>query len=241
MGNHHQRTNYWDVKSKKHSIVGMATIGQSPRDDLVPDIKRLGGIEAEIIECGALDGLSSPEIEKLAAKEGEYPLLVRLNDGTPLILSRDRLFPRMQKCVYSLIEKGADVILILCFGEWPPFKSTKLVVRPLEPLCAFILALVDRRDKIGFMVPVAGQVDEFERKLSHEGQTVKAVYASPYSPRALDEVASAAETLKESNIDVVAMVCPGYTLDMKMIVNQITGKPVVLARSMLGYILKELG
>lgn len=226
---------------KKRAIVGMVTIGQSPRDDLVPDIKRLGGIEAEIIECGALDGLSLSEIKQLAPQEGEYPLAVRLKDGTPAMLSRDRLFPRMQKCIDSLVEKGADVVLILCFGEWPTFKSTKLVVRPLELLCAFVSTLTDRGDRIGVVVPAEGQIDEFEKKLSHEGVAVKAVYASPYSPQALDEVASAAEALRESKIDVVAMACPGYTLEMKAIVQQITGKSVVLARSMMGYMAKELG
>ena len=50
---------------KKRLAIGMITIGQSPRDDLVPDIMNLAGIDVEAIECGVLDGLSRPEIEKL--------------------------------------------------------------------------------------------------------------------------------------------------------------------------------
>jgi len=226
---------------KKQATIGIVTIGQSPRDDVVPDMKRLSGIEAKILECGALDGLSLSEIEQLAPGEGEYPLATRLRDGSHVIVSRDRLVPRMQKCVDSLVAQGADIVLILCFGEWPPFESAKLVIRPLEPLCAFISALADTQDKIGVMVPAAGQIDEFEKKLDQRGNAVKAVYASPYSTEALDEVSNAARSLREDGAGIVAMVCPGYTLEMKRIVQRITGKSVVLARSMMAYMIKELG
>jgi len=39
----------------------------------------------------------------------------------------------------------------------------------------------------------------------------------------------------------VAMACPGYTSEMKAVVRQITGRPVVLARSLMGYLARELG
>ena len=55
----------------KKTKVGMVTIGQSPRMDVVPQIKELAGIEAEYLECGALDGLSLSEVEKLAPEGGD--------------------------------------------------------------------------------------------------------------------------------------------------------------------------
>jgi len=223
----------------KRAVVGMATIGQAPRDDLVPDIRRLGGIEAEILECGALDGLSAAEIQELAPQGGEYPLVVRLQDGSTAMLSRDRLVPRMQRCVDSLVERGADVVLILCFGEWPPFKSTKLVVRPVEPLCALVRALADAGRGVGVIVPTEGQIAEFEQKLGREGVAAEVVYAPPYG--AQDELVRACEKLRDSEVDVVAMACPGYTSEAKALVRQVTGRPVVLARSLMGYLARELG
>ena len=223
----------------ERATVGMATIGQAPRDDLVPDIRRLGGIEGEILECGALDGLSAAEIEQLAPRSGEYPLVVRLKDGSTAMLSRDRLVPRMQRCVDSLVERGADVVLILCFGEWPPFKSTKLVVRPLEPLCAFVSALADAGGGAGVIVPAEGQIAEFEQKLGREGAAATVVYAPPYGPQ--NELVRAAERLRDGKVDIVAMACPGYTSEAKAVVQRVTGRPVVLARSLMGYMARELG
>ena len=222
----------------KRKVLGIVTIGQSPREDIVPEMKRLAGIEAEILECGALDELSLPEIEKLAPEEGEFLLETVLRDGTAVKLSRNKLIPRIQKCIDSLVERGADVILILCLGEWPRFKSDKLIVRALEPFCAFTLGLVDTGDKIGVIVPAEGQVDVFREKWSKDGVEARIVAASPYSPTARDEIERAAQMLKDVN--VMVMACPGYTVEMKGIVEKITGKPVVLVRSALAWMVKEL-
>ena len=59
--------------------------------------------------------------------------------------------------------------------------------------------------------------------------------------QAADELHGAAETLRKGKVDVIAMACPAYTSEMEAIVRRITGRPVVLARSMMGYLAKELG
>ena len=49
--------------------IGLITIGQSPRVDVVPEMVQILG-DVDIIECGALDNLTAEEIQKLAPKEG---------------------------------------------------------------------------------------------------------------------------------------------------------------------------
>lgn len=82
---------------------------------------------------------------------------------------------------------------------------------------------------------------EFEKKLSHQSVAVRAMYAPPYAPQAAHELAGAAETLRKGKVDVIAMACPGYTSEMEAIIRRITGKLVVLARSIMDYLAKELG
>ncbi len=43
---------------KKGKKVGVVTIGQSPRTDVLPEMKLFWGGEVEVRECGALDDLS---------------------------------------------------------------------------------------------------------------------------------------------------------------------------------------
>ncbi|MFC1937102.1 AroM family protein [Chloroflexota bacterium] len=224
----------------KPKIVGMITIGESPRDDLVPEIKRLAGLEAEILQCGTLDGLSRSEMTKLAPEHGEYELVTRLKDGTEIRLARRKLVNRMQNCIDSLEERGADVIVILCVGEWPGFRSEKLVIEPFAPFRGLMLGMVNKGDRLGIIVPAEAQIEGFKQGWSKQGVKLSVAAASPYGPTARDDLARAARSLKESGVDVVAMACPGFDEEMRGIVEEITGKPAVLVLSVLAWMVKEL-
>jgi protein AroM len=220
--------------------VGIATIGQSPRADVVPEIQEMAGIEAEFLECGALDGLGLPEIEKLAPEKSDYMLVTRLSDGSHVRLARDKIIEKMQRSIDSLVEQGADLVIVLCVGEWPKFKSKKLVVTPSEPLCGFALGLLGRGDKLGLSVPAEEQIDDFRSKYSKDGVAVVALAASPYGPTTMDESIRAAEILKERDVDLVVMDCPGYTLEVKHAVQGITQKPVITVRTAIAAMITQL-
>ena len=51
--------------------IGAITVGQSPRVDLIPEIQPILGDSVEIIQAGALDGLSKEEIAKFVPRPGE--------------------------------------------------------------------------------------------------------------------------------------------------------------------------
>jgi protein AroM len=62
--------------------------------------------------------------------------------------------------------------------------------------------------------------------------------ASPYASG--DEVSIAAKALKRADPHVIVMHCMGYTQAMKKKVMEITGKPTILARSLVARTVKEL-
>ncbi len=225
---------------KKRATIGIATIGQSPRVDVVPELKEMAGVEGEFLECGVLDGLSLPEIEKLAPEKGQYMLVTRLSDGSHARLARDKIIEKMQKCIDSLVDQGADLVIVLCVGEWPKFRSEKLVVTPSEPLCGFALGPLREGDTLGLIVPADDQIDDFKGKYRKDGVDVVALAASPYGPTAKDENIRAAETLKERDVDLVVMDCPGYTMEVKDAVQGITEKPVITVRSAIAAMIKQL-
>ena len=45
--------------------IGMLTIGQSPRNDILPGLKEILGKNVEIVEAGALDGLTLVDVKKI--------------------------------------------------------------------------------------------------------------------------------------------------------------------------------
>ena len=58
--------------------VGLITVGQSPRSDVVPDMAAILGGDVEILEAGALDGLSRAQIAPLAPEGDDEIIVTRL-------------------------------------------------------------------------------------------------------------------------------------------------------------------
>ena len=51
--------------------IGLITIGQSPRDDFVPDMLAQIGREVEVLQAGAIDGLTLAQVQELAPQGDE--------------------------------------------------------------------------------------------------------------------------------------------------------------------------
>lgn len=218
--------------------IGMITIGQSPRIDIIPEMREVLGPDVEILEAGALDGLTLEEVEKFYPKGKDYILCTRMSDGTEVVVAKRFIIPRVQKCVDLLSRKGAEIIVFICTGLFPPFSSKKLFVEAQKILDHSILALHGEKERIGLLIPLSDQIKQARRKYGRlKGRTIIKA-ASPYGPE--DEISIAAEALKKADPHVIVMHCMGYTQAMKKKVMEITGKPTILARSLVARTVKEL-
>jgi protein AroM len=218
--------------------IGMITIGQSPRVDIVPEMKEVLGPNVEILEAGALDGLTLEEVKKFYPKRQDYILCTRMSDGTEVVVAKRFLLPRVQKCIDQLTGKGAEILLLLCTGKFPRFSSKRLLIEPQKILDHFILALHGENERMGLLIPLSDQVGQEKRKYRRSKGQMIIKAASPYALK--DEISMAAEELKKEDPHVIVMHCMGYTQAMKKKVMEITGKPTILARSMVARTLREL-
>ena len=218
--------------------IGMITIGQSPRVDIVPEIRDILGEEIEVLEAGALDGLSLEQVRGFYPKKRDYVLCTRMADGSEVVIGKRFILTRMQEHIHRLAQGGAEIILLLCTGKFPEFSSKRLLIEPQKVLDHFLYALQGKNQRIGLMIPLQDQMDQAKRKYGRMKGEVIIQFASPYSKE--DQVSKAAKALKTANPHVIVMHCMGYTQAMKDRVREITGKPVVLARSLVARALKEL-
>jgi len=221
-----------------HKKIGMITIGQSPRTDIVPEMKEILGQEVDVVEAGALDGLSLEEVKRFYPKKGDYILCTRMSDGTEVVVAKRHVLLRVQRCIDLLTEKGAEVILFLCTGKFPEFPSRKLFLEPQKMIDQLIPAFIRGKEKMGLLVPLQDQVEQAKKNYVRLKGEVIVKAASPYAGR--DEVSRAAKELKKSDPAVIVMHCMGYTKEMKRRVREIIGKPTVLARSFVARTLREL-
>lgn len=103
--------------------VGMVTIGQSPRVDVIPEMKGILGPRVQVMEAGALDGLSLEEVKKMAPVAGDYILVTLMRNGIPVTIGKSHILPGMQNYIDDLTKKEAELIILLCTGEFPEFTS----------------------------------------------------------------------------------------------------------------------
>jgi len=216
----------------------MITIGQSPRPDIIPEMREVLGTDVEILEAGALDGLTLEEVKKFYPKGRDYILCTRMSDGTEVVVAKRLIVPRVQKCIGLLSQRGVEIIVFICTGLFPPFSSKKLFVEAQKILDHSILALHGAKERIGLLIPLSDQIKQARRKYDRLKGKIIIKAASPYASG--DEVSVAAEALKRADPHVIVMHCMGYTQAMKKKVMEITGKPTILARSLVARTVKEL-
>jgi protein AroM len=218
--------------------IGMITIGQSPRIDIVPEMREVLGADVEILEAGALNGLTLEEVRKFYPKRGDYILCTRMADGTEVVVAKRFIIPRVQRSIDLLTEKGAELLVFICTGKFPSFSSKRIIIEAQKILDHFILALHGEDERIGLLIPLSDQLGQAKKKYQRLKGKIIIKAASPYALE--DEVSWAAKELMKADPHVIIMHCMGYTQAMKKRVMEITGKPTVLARSLVARTLKEL-
>ncbi len=228
-------------KENEMRTIGFATIAEAPRDDVVPSIQRILPPEVAVVERGNLNGLSAGEIAALAPEPGEVGIVARLKSGGETLLSHSKIFPRMQELVDELVnDEGADLVVILCGADWSAIRSPKLVVNPGRVFPGVVSSLAYGR-KLGIIKPSAGQIEKERERYAQLGIDATVTSASPYlGPARLDGVREAAEILRKAECDLVWMTCIGMDEPMRDVVAEVTGKPIILARSILGRVIGEL-
>lgn len=219
--------------------LGAITIGQSPRNDVIPEMLPYLGQDVEVIEAGALDGLTYEEILKFTPEKDDYVLVSKLRDGRSVKFAEKYILPRLQSCIEKLESEGADVILFICTGVFPDiFKSSIPILYPQKILHGVIPILVDK-GKVAVITPDKDQVIQSQKKWSETGVDVVAIHGSPYSKE--DEIACAIEELKKhKSLDVVVLDCIGYNQSMKNRISNETNLPVALARTVVARVIGEI-
>lgn len=219
--------------------IGAITVGQSPRVDVTADIMGIFGENVEILQAGALDGLSSSDIAKFAPQKDDYVLVSRLVDGTSVTFAERCILPILQEKIDWLESEKCEIIMVFCTGKFPNELDTKKV--PLIYPCDIldkIIPLLTKKSSIVCVTPSDLQLKQCEQKWKNYVKNVKAVNLNPYDNAEMVEYL--AHEIANINADLVVLDCIGYTAEMKNIISKITGKKVVLPRTLLARVVSEI-
>ena len=216
--------------------IGMLTIGQSPRDDLIPALMEILGKDFKIVEAGALDDLTYEDIQKIDLNPDHYILVSRMRDGREIKITKKYVIPRMQKQLDKIESQGVRLTVVMCTGKFPQFKSKGLVVTPSEMLKGVIEGS-HKAGKLAVVYPTAEQMPYAERDFGRENIQLYADTVSPYEP---EDVEGLLKRLKSENPDLIFLNCFGFPTELKHKIVEVTGKPTIHSSSVIARLLKEL-
>ena len=214
--------------------LGLITIGQSPRDDVVPELRALLPEDVTVVETGALDGLSKEEIPPPQAPE--RTLVTRLSDGTEVQVDKAFIHTRLGATVRSL-EDHVDLIGFLCSGDLPEFPSRVPILIPHRLLEGYLKA-IKFPGPIGVLVPASAQVKPALEELESWGVPALGQAVSPYSQAS--KVGEVAAQLTNEGVAAVLLHCFGFGLAMREQAARASGLPVISVRSLCARALCEL-
>ncbi|MCW5750053.1 MAG: AroM family protein [Alphaproteobacteria bacterium] len=217
--------------------LGIATIGQSPREDIRAMFGSFAPPGTETVLRGCLDGLSDEKIAARPPLDGADTLYTRLRGERDVKISKKHVIERAPGVLASLRGEGCDTLVFACTGEFPPMPGDEGVIFPSRVLAGLATALLPR-GRLGLLIPLSEQAGKLARKWEREGL---AVFAEPLAPSAdEDEARQAAARLGAGRPDLVAMDCMSYTPQTKRAVQQAIGVPTLLAITTIGRVVNEM-
>jgi protein AroM len=217
--------------------LGIATIGQAPRDDIVALFAAQAPAATRVVLRGCLDGLSAEDIARRPPQDGGDTLYTRLRGDCDVVISKAHVVERAAATLARLRADGAEALVFACTGAFPDIPGDAGVLFPSRILNGLVQGLLPR-GRLGLLVPLPEQKEKLKAKWQRPGLEVVAEALRPSADA--DEACIAAERLRASRPDLVAMDCMSYTPQTKAAVRAVVGVPTLLAITATGRVIREI-
>lgn len=217
------------------AIIGLVTTDQGPNPEFVEAFRAtMPGADVRLV--GALDGLSSEQIDAAAGNASDYPIQTILADGSTRDIELSFLAPLLDSQVQEMAGQGADVIVICCAGDFPEFDCGVPVLYPGR-LLSGVAGAVGTTRRIGVVSPIASQVDSARSNWERDGFDVKMTFASAFKK---DEIKVAAREMSDSELELVVLDCMDHNAADRDEFASLCGRPVLAALPLTAQVASEI-
>jgi protein AroM len=213
--------------------LGLITVGQSPRTDVVPDMAVILGGDVDIIEAGALDGLSRAQIAALAPQGDDEILVTRLADGSSVFVGKTPVIPLIEQRIAALEDRGVALNALLCTGAFPALTARRPLLEPQQLLLGLLRAMTFP-GRLGVLTPSERHVPQTEARWRESGFDALVAPLSPYEEEDPAAVRRAADALRAGGVGLIVMDCIGFRRKTRDEIAHLTGAPALVAKELLG-------
>jgi len=218
--------------------IGIVTVGQAPRVDVVPDMAKLMG-DVEIVERGALDGLTPDRIQSLAPSGDDAILVTRLRDGGAVFVGKRQVTPLVQTKIDELEARGVALTILLCTGTFHGLHAHRPLVEP-DKLLVGMLRGIRFEGRLGVVTPSMRHVSQTEARWREYGFDPVVVPHSPYEGAHDADAAAIAEPLRAGGVGLVVLDCMGFRPDTRAELQRLLGVPMLVANLLVARLVAEL-
>ena len=208
--------------------LGALVVGQGPRPEIEAEIMALAGGSIDLDLRGALDGFSRAEIDAMRPRDDADALFTRLPDGSGVTIGKRHVVEHGTRQLETLTAAGYDVTMVMCTGEFPCWMERYRAIFPSRVLASTVKACLPA-GRIGVLAPLSEQCFATEARWRAAGYEPTVLPMSPNATTA--EARSAAAALGAANPALIVLDCMSYTREIKQVVREAAGKPVILAVS----------
>ena len=221
-------------------VIGLVTIGQSPRSDVVPDMAAVLGPGIDIREAGALDGLPRSEIQALAPTGDDEILVTRLADGSSVFVGKQKIVGLVEQRIAALERRGVALTALLCTGAFPRLRATRPLIQP-HPVLLGTLRGLSWPGRLGVLTPSVPHVPQTEARWRRDGFDAVVAPLSPYEEEDPSALRRAADAMRAGGVGLVVMDCMGFRRKSRDELRGLTGVPVILANLLVARLIAEIG
>lgn len=218
-------------KLKKTAFI---TIGESPRNDIKTTYDRYFDGMKNVVQTGILDGLSQADAIKLVGLTGEeeYSLISRFQDGSSIVMSREKVEKRLQKKIDDLEHAGFELIVLLCTGTFQSVHANKAQLIEPEKLTLPLIKERAENKLLGVLIPLIEQISHSQKKWALEHRAIFSA-ASPYH-FSKEVFRESTQELLTNGAEIIVMDCMGYNDEMQQYVESMTGNiPIIQSNDVL--------
>jgi len=216
--------------------LGILTLGQSPRDDIIPTFESVLGEGVTYIQSGALDKLTPYEIEQITTNIENIGIETRLLSGESILVRKESLIKNLTEKAIELDEE-CDKTVLLCSGRFPALKrSTPNLIQPIEYLHPLVKAAAS--DRCLCIVGPDSDMAMAPYQWRDSAQKIVTAAASPYEQD--KKLKNAAKIAKESGAELIFMDDMGFTEAQRLLIRETSGLTTINATSMFARIIEEL-
>ena len=184
--------------------VALINIGDSPIAGIEEEIQYYFS-DFEVVEEGALDGMSKAELDGVLHRgEGDI-LTVERNDGSFVRLSKEAVDPYVGRAIERAKEQGCQIFYLHCTGFFPKLTHKGILIKPGR-LLKSIVTQFSQETTVAILTPTPQHIGQVERKWSEAACRKTVIPVHPFDYR--ETILKKAD--EWSSYDVLLLDCTSY-------------------------------